>query len=127
MTTATPDSIDRIISKEIESATGAFVNSPYGKDIADKYSGQITVPTVAGARGTTTLGSSMEFQRGEKLASYAFRNTPISQMFTPEQKQQSFNEFRAGERAPLNIAPATKTTKTGGSGSGVRGVGKLTL
>lgn len=127
MTTATPDSIDRIISKEIESATGAFANSPYAKDIADKYSGQITVPTVAGARGTTTLGSSMEFQRGEKLASYAFRNTPISQMFTPEQKQQSFNEFRAGERAPLNIAPATKTTKTGGGGSGVRGVGKLTL
>lgn len=126
ITTATPDAIDRIISKEIESATGAFVNSPYAKDVTEKYRSQIMVPTVAGVRGTTTLGSSMEFQRGEQLASYAFRKTPIASMFTPEQKQQSMNEFRAGERAPLGIAPATKK-ETGGGVGAVRGVGKLTL
>jgi len=102
----TPDAIDRITSKEIETAIGAFTNPKTAQFLKDKYSSGIIIPTVAGPRGTTTLGSSMEFQRGDKLASYAFRNTPMASIFTPEQKQQAQNTFRAGERAPLGVMPA---------------------
>lgn len=110
-----PDSIERLVSKEVASAIGAFPNSEMGQRVKDKYRTEITIPTVAGPRGTTTLGSSMEFERGDKLASYAFRNTPMSSIFTPEEKQKAQNTFRAGERAPLGIMPApTGVTPTKG-------------
>ena len=102
----TPDAIERIASKEIETAIGASSDPTTAQFLKDKYSSKITIPTVSGPRGTTTLGSSMEFERADKLASYAFRNTPMASIFTPEQKQQAQNTFRAGERAPLAVMPA---------------------
>jgi len=113
-TDITPDAIDKIISREIETAVGAFGTSPYAKLITDKYSSQIlAAPSTRGA--SIALPPSMrDNYRADQLTSYAFRNTPISGMFTPEQKQQSQNEFRAGERAPLNILPVTPVKGIGG-------------
>lgn len=123
---ASPDAIDRIVSKEIESSVAAFGTSPYSKLITDKYGSEIlAAPSTRGA--TLALPPSMrDNYRADQLASYAFRNTPISQVFTPQQKQESFNQYRAGERAPLGIIPATKTSSVGGVG-GPRGVGRIEL
>ena len=123
---ASPDAIDRLVSKEIESSVAAFGTSPYSKLITDKYGSAIlAAPSTRGA--TLALPPSMrDNYRADQLASYAFRNTPISQVFTPQQKQESFNQYRAGERAPLGIIPATKTSSVGGVG-GPRGVGTIKL
>jgi hypothetical protein len=114
---ASPDTIDRIISAEIESSFGAFGTSPYSKLITDKYSGSIlAAPSTRG--GSLALPPSMrDNYRADKLTSYAFRNTPIAGMFTPEQKQQAQNQFRAGERDSLGILPASsKVTPVKGIG-----------
>lgn len=118
---ASPDAIDRIVSKEVETAIGAFGNSPYSKIVTDKYGSSIlAVPSTE--TPTLALPPSMrDNYRADELTSYAFRNTPISRIFTPEQRQQAQNEFRAGERAPLNILPAPKpVTPIKGIGSGGR-------
>lgn len=106
-TDITPDAIDRIVSREIETAVGAFGTSPYAKLITDKYGSSILgVPSTRG--GSIALPPSMrDNYRADELTSYAFRNTPIAGMFTPEQKQQSFNQYRADERNPLGILPAS--------------------
>lgn len=132
ITNANPDSIDRIISKEIQTAAGAFANSDTAKVITSKYSSSIIVPDVAGMRGTAGLGqvpSSIDFQRGDKLASYAFRNTPMASVFTPAQKQAAQNTFRAGERAPLGIlpAPAGVTPTKGISATGTKPTRNIAL
>ena len=123
---ASPDAIDRLVSKEVESSVAAFGTSPYSKLVTDKYGSAIlAAPATRGA--TLALPPSMrDNYRADQLASYAFRNTPISQVFTPQQKQESFNQYRAGERAPLGIIPATKTSSVGGVG-GPRGVGTIKL
>lgn len=123
---ASPDAIDRIISKEVESSVAAFGTSPYSKIVTDKYGSTIlAAPSTRGA--TLALPPSMrDNYRADQLASYAFRNTPISQVFTQQQKQESFNQYRADERAPLGIVPAAKTSSVGGVG-GPRGVGKIEL
>ena len=104
---ASPDTIDRIISKEIETSLGALGTSKDFNAISTKYSGSIlAAPSTRG--GSLALPPSMrDNYRADELTSYAFRNTPIAGMFTPEQKQQSFNQYRADERNPLGILPAS--------------------
>jgi len=104
---AAPDAIDRIISKEIESSLGALGTSKDLNSISTKYSGSIlAAPSTRG--GSLALPPSMrDNYRADELTSYAFRNTPIAGMFTPEQKQQAQNQFRAGERDSLGILPAS--------------------
>jgi hypothetical protein len=114
-----PDAIDRIISREVETAVGAFGNSPYSKLITDKYGSSIlAAPSTRGV--SLALPPSMrDNYRADALTSYAFRNTPISQVFTPEQRQLAQNQFRAGERAPLGITPISKgVTPVKGIGAG---------
>jgi hypothetical protein len=114
---AAPDAIDRIISKEIESSLGALNTAKDFNSISTKYSGLIlAAPSTRG--GSLALPPSMrDNYRADELTSYAFRNTPIAGMFTPEQKQQAQNQFRAEEREPLNILPApSKVTPIKGIG-----------
>jgi hypothetical protein len=120
LTGTSPDAIDRIISREVETSVGAFNGSPYSKIVIDKYGSSILAAPSTGVRSIAPLPSMRDNYRADQLTSYAFRNTPISQVFTPEQKQQSFNEYRAGERAPLGILPAPSGV------SPVKGIGGKT-
>ena len=122
----TPDAIDRIVSREIETAAGAFGTSPYAKVITDKYGSQILQASGSRTPSIALLPSQRDSYRADELTSYAFRNTPISQMFTPQQRQDAQNQFRAGERASLGISTPSRTTSTTPAAPG-RGVGLIRL
>ena len=106
LTGVSPDAVDRIIAAEVETAVNAFGTSPYSKIVVDKYTSQLLGTPTTTVRSIAPLPSQRDNYRADQLTSYAFRNTPIAGMFTPEQKQAAQNQFRAGERAPLNILPA---------------------
>lgn len=91
-------------------------NSPYAATVQTKYSAYIPqIPTVG-----SLPPSQRDNYKYDNLTAYAFRNTPISSLFTPQEQQKSLYEFRAGEKE-IGVKPITP----GGGGGGGTGPGRI--
>lgn len=80
-----------------------------GQDYFFRYSGLSAPQTVSPA------DSAKSSYLGTGIGSApSFKPTSVSPTFTPQQVQKSINDFRAGERASLNIPISSNTSDLGG-------------